>query len=34
MKNSNNFNLDLPIVDYHRYSRRALTGKLAEIING
>ncbi|PSR57144.1 hypothetical protein AHMF7605_02445 [Adhaeribacter arboris] len=27
-----NPNLDLPIVDYHRYSRRALTGKLAEII--
>ncbi|RDC62016.1 glycosyltransferase family 4 protein [Adhaeribacter pallidiroseus] len=29
-----NPNLDLPIVDYHRYSRRALTGKLAEIITG
>ena len=28
-----NPNLDLPIVDYYRYSRRALTGKLAEIIN-
>ncbi|QMU28973.1 glycosyltransferase family 4 protein [Adhaeribacter radiodurans] len=29
-----NPNLDLPIVDYHRYSRRALTGQLAEIIQG
>lgn len=28
-----NPNLDLPIVNYHRYSRRALTGRLAEIIN-
>lgn len=27
-----NPNLDLPIVDYKRYSRRILTGKLAEII--
>ena len=28
-----NPNLDLPMVNYHRYSRRALTGRLAEIIN-
>lgn len=27
-----NPNLDLPLIDYHHYSRHALTGKLAEII--